>query len=41
MATLTYDYSGSPAGDYEVTTNLKNKNSDKPAEFTMKFDLVE
>ncbi len=41
MATLTYDFSGLPAGDCEVTTNIRDKNLDKPAEFTMKFDLVE
>ena len=41
MAKLTYDFSGLPAGDYEVTTNIKDKNSDKSTEFTMKFDLVE
>ena len=41
MAKLTYDFSGLPAGDYQVTTNMKDKNSDKSTEFAMKFDLVD
>ena len=28
MAKVTYDFSGLPAGDYEVTTAAKDKNSD-------------
>ena len=41
MAKVTYDFSGLPAGDYEVTTRAKDKNSDKVAEFTLPFTLVD
>lgn len=41
MAKVTYDFSGLPAGDYEVITKARDKNSDKSAEFSMKFTLVE
>ena len=41
MAKVTYDFSGLAAGDYEVITKAKDKNSDKTAEFSLKFTLVE
>ena len=41
MAKVTYDFSGLPAGDYEVTTAAKDKNSDKSGAFTLKFTLTE
>jgi hypothetical protein len=41
MAKVTYDFSSLPAGDYSVTTRAKDKNSDKAAEFTLAFTLVD
>jgi len=41
MAKVTYDFSGLPAGDYSVTTRAKDRNTDKSAEFTLPFTLVE
>jgi len=39
MAKLNYDFSGLQAGDYEVITRFKDKNSDKTAEFSMPFKI--
>ena len=41
MAKVTYDFSGVPPGDYEVTTVAHDKASDKSAEFTLPFTLIE
>lgn len=39
MAKINYDFSGIAPGDYEVLTRMKDKNSDKVAEFTMPFKI--
>ncbi len=39
MAKLNYDFSGLKPGDYEVLTRIKDKNSDKVAEFSMPFKI--
>ncbi len=41
MAKVTYDFSGLPPGDYEVTTRAHDKPSGKSAEFTLPFKLVD
>jgi len=41
MAKVTYDFSALHPGDYEVTTRMKDKNSNKSGEFTLKFTLTE
>ncbi len=40
MGKLNYDFSGLEPGDYEVTTTVRDKNSDKLASFGMKFKLL-
>ncbi len=41
MAKVTYDFSGLPAGDYQVTTTARDKASGKSAEFTLPFTLAD
>jgi hypothetical protein len=41
MGKLTYDFAGLPAGDYEVITTVRDKNSDKKAAFSLKLTLTE
>ena len=41
MAKVTYDFSGLPAGEYEVTTTAHDQASGKSGAFTMPFKLVD
>lgn len=41
MAKVTYDFSGLPAGDYQVTTTAHDKPTGKSAAFTLPFKLVD
>jgi hypothetical protein len=41
MTKVTYNFSGLPAGDYEVVTTARDQNSPKSAEFSLKFTLVD
>lgn len=41
MAKVTYDFSGIPAGDYEVTTTAHDQATGKSGSFTLPFRLVD
>jgi hypothetical protein len=41
MAKVTYDFSKLPVGDYSVLTRARDQYSDKSAEFTLPFKLVD
>lgn len=41
MAKVTYDFSGLPAGDYEVTTTAHDQATSKSGSFTLPFKLVD
>jgi hypothetical protein len=41
MAKVTYDFSGLPPGDYQVTTVAHDKASSKSADFTLPFTLTD
>ena len=38
---VTYDFSGIPAGEYEVTTAVNDKTSGKSGSFTLPFTLTD
>ena len=40
MGKITYDFSGLEPGEYEVTTTVKDQNSDKTGSFSMPFKIV-
>jgi hypothetical protein len=41
FAKLNYDFSGLPAGDYQVTSVLRDKVTGKTVEFTLPFSMSE
>jgi hypothetical protein len=41
MAKVTYNFSGLPAGDYEVTTVARDKSTGKSGQFALKFTLTD
>jgi hypothetical protein len=41
FAKVTYDFSGLPAGDYDVTTTLTDKATAKSSSFTLPFTLTD
>ena len=40
MGKLTYDFKGIVPGDYELSTTVRDKNSEKTASFSLKFKIT-
>jgi hypothetical protein len=40
MGKLTYDFKGLPVGEYQLSTTVHDKNSEKTASFSLKFKII-
>lgn len=40
LGTLTYTFTGLPPGEYEVVTTAHDKNTNKQADFSLKFNII-
>jgi hypothetical protein len=40
MGKLTFSFTGIPVGDYELSTTVHDKNSEKSASFSLKFKII-